>query len=406
MRRVDRLWVINGLAVKADEKTIRYLASRPDVATITGNENFLVPASPAVSSAPTEPNIELTGAPALWAQNVTGSGAVVATLDTGVDASHPDLAARWRGGANSWFDPYGQHLTTPTDVSGHGTQVLGLIVGGDAHGTSIGMAPGAKWIAAKIFRDNGSSTVSGIHQAFQWVLDPDGTAATADAPNVLNGSWSLGSPGCDLTFQPDLQALIAAGILPVFAAANFGPSPETSASPANNPEAFAVGAVDDTDTIASDSSRGPSACGESSISYPELTAPGVDTLTSDLLGSWVSSTGTSMSAPHVAGALALLTGIRPDLTPTQQSLALRSSAIDLGPIGPDDAFGSGRLDAAAAYGSLPPPPPPPPPPTVDTPPTATTSPSSAGGVKGKKKKRKKKKKKKHRGAAKLGRTGR
>ena len=70
---------------------------------------------------------------------------------------------------------------------------MGVIVGGDAGGTSIGMAPGARWIAAKIFNDSGTATSTAIHLAFQWLLDPDHDPATADAPNIVNGSWSYGS---------------------------------------------------------------------------------------------------------------------------------------------------------------------------------------------------------------------
>ena len=169
---------------------------------------------------------------------------VVANLDSGVDATHPDLAGRWRGGTDSWFDPYGEHPATPTDLTGHGTATMGIMVGGDAGGTSVGMAPGATWIAARIFNDSGMATATAIHAALQWVLDPDGNPATADAPQVVNNSWAYGSPGCNLEFQPDLQALRAAGIVPVFAAGNYGPGASTSVSPANYPEALAVGDTD------------------------------------------------------------------------------------------------------------------------------------------------------------------
>ena len=101
---------------------------------------------------------------------------------------------------------------------------MGVMVGGDAGGTSIGVAPDARWIAAKIFNDHGAATTAGIHLGFQWVLDPDSDPGTPDAPNVVNNSWTLSSPGCNLEFQLDLQNLRAAGILPVFAAGNAGRS--------------------------------------------------------------------------------------------------------------------------------------------------------------------------------------
>jgi subtilisin family serine protease len=296
----------------------------------------------------------------MWAIGDTGRGVVVASLDSGVDAGHPDLGPRWRGGSNSWYDPYGQHPATPVDLTGHGTGTMGVIVGGDAGGTVIGMAPGATWIAARIFNDSGTATATAIHAAFQWVLDPDGNPATDDAPDVVNSSWSYGSIGCNLEFEADLQALRAADILPVFAGGNFGPGASTSVSPANNPEAFAVGAVDGTGVIDATSSRGPSACGEATTTYPELVAPGVTIRTADRYGTFQVATGTSEAAPHVAGALALLLAAHPGLTADQQASALEAGAMDLGATGPDGTYGNGLLDVLAAHDWLVANPPPPP----------------------------------------------
>jgi len=343
--RTAPLWVVNGISVTATADVIRELATRADVASIAADEIAVVPAA-----GPAEPNLVTVGAPALWDLGQTGQGVVVATLDSGVDMSHPDLASRWRGGTNSWFDPYGQHPTTPTDLSGHGTATTGVIVGGDAGGTSIGMAPGARWIAAKIFNDQGGATATAIHQAFQWVLDPDHDPSTADAPQVVNASWSIGAgPGCDLSFQPDVRALVAAGILPVFAAGNYGSGGSTSASPANYPESLAVGALNGNGLVLSASSRGPSTCGGRSGVFPDVVAPGVDILTTDRYGLYQVASGTSVSAPHAAGALALLLGAFPGLPVERQRTALLGTAIDLGPSGPDMAYGYGRLDVLAAY---------------------------------------------------------
>ena len=159
------------------------------------------------SQSPIEPNLDVLGAPSLWNMGFTGQGVVVANMDTGVDVTHPDLAGSWRGGSDSWYDPSGEHTTTPVDVAGHGTSTMGVVVGGDMGGSSIGVAPGADWIATKIFNDQGTATTPGIHAAFQWLLDPDGNAATSDAPNIVLGSWTFANPGCDLTFEPDLEAL-------------------------------------------------------------------------------------------------------------------------------------------------------------------------------------------------------
>jgi subtilisin family serine protease len=378
-------WVFNGLSVTATPAVFQELAARADVAAITPDAIQVAPIAPLAATAPAQ-NLSVIGAPALWDLGWRGQGVVVANMDSGVDVSHPDLAARWRGGSNSWYDPYGQHPTTPTDLSGHGTWTMGVLVGGDASGTSLGVAPGAQWIAVKMFNDAGSATATAVHQGFQWLLDPDGNPATADAPYVVSNSWAYGSPGCNLEFQLDLRSLRAAGILPVFAAGNYGPGSSTSVSPANYPEAFAVGASDNVDAIYAGSSRGPSACGEAPTTYPELVAPGVNIDTTDRYGLYYAATGTSLSVPHVAGGLALLLSAYPDLSADQQAAALINTAVDRGPTGPDNTFGYGRLDILAAYhwlqagGSATPTATAVPPTATAIPPTATAIPPTATAV--------------------------
>jgi hypothetical protein len=186
-----------------------------------------------------------------------------------------------------------------------------------------------------------------IHRGFQWLLDPDGNPATADAPNVVNNSWTMSVGGCNLDFEADLANLRAAGILPVFSAGNYGPSSGTVLSPANNPEAFAVGSVDDADVVDPYSSRGPSACAGSVA--PRLAAPGVGIRTADLYGGYIEASGTSLAAPHVAGALALLLSAAPGIPADRQQAALEAGAVDLGPPGTDPDYGTGRLDVLASY---------------------------------------------------------
>jgi Subtilase family len=282
------------------------------------------------------------------------NGVLDQAVECGLDPltiSHHDrrgrLAGRWRGGTSSWYDPNGEHPTTPTDVSGHGTWTMGVMVGGDAGGSFVGIAPDATWIAVKIFNDHGMANSTGIHQGFQWLLDPDGNPATADAPDVVNDSWTMSASGCLLDFQPDLASLRAAGILPVFAAGNYGPMSGSSRSPANNPEAFAVGATDDGDVLYPYSSLGPSPCGQPV--YPQLVAPGVGIHTTDLYGLYADPTGTSVAAPHAAGALALLLQAFPGMSADRQASALANSAADLGAAGADNIYGFGRLDVLAAY---------------------------------------------------------
>jgi subtilisin family serine protease len=350
---ITPLWIANEIGVRAAPSVIRELAARPDVGAVRPDVTISAPAPSLVVGPQTttagapESNVALVNAPALWDLGYRGQGAVVANMDTGVDVTHPDLAGRWRGGSNSWYDPNGEHPTTPVDRNGHGTQTMGVMVGGDAGGTSVGVAPDARWIAVKIFNDRGTASSTAIHQGFQWLLDPDHNPATPDAPNVVNDSWTLSTSGCALDFQPDLRNLRAAGILPMFSAGNFGPYPGTVLSPANLPEAFAVGGTDDSDVLDPYSSRGPSAC--AGAVAPKLTAPDTGIRTTDLYGSYIDDTGTSVAAPHVAGALALLLSAFPGLSADRQETALQTGAVDLGPAGPDNDYGYGRLDVLAAY---------------------------------------------------------
>jgi subtilisin family serine protease len=157
-------------------------------------------------------------------------------------------------------------------------------------------------------------------------------------------------------FEPDVQALQAAGIAAIFAAGNSGQSVPSSISPANYPESFAVGAVDETFTIASFSSRGPSAC-DNTI-YPDVVAPGVNIRVADLTfggfipDSYVNASGTSFSSPHVAGTMALLLSAFPDISIPELEQVLKISALDLGLTGSDNIYGNGLIDAFAAFLSL------------------------------------------------------
>jgi len=350
-RRVS-LWGINGLALTASPQVVAALANNPNVARISFDA--VVQALPTAPNSPAVPewNLSAIHAPEMWTAGYTGAGVVVGGMDTGVDVFHPDLAATYRGGSNSWFDPYGQHAT-PTDISGHGTQSMGLIVGGSAGGTAIGVAPGASWIAAKIFNDAGSASLSAIHAAFQWMLDPDGNSATNDGADVVNNSWTLSNAGgCNLEFEQDLQTLKAAQVAVVFAGGNFGPYPSSSVSPSNNPSGFAVGSIDQSSLIDSTSSTGPSAC-DGAI-YPEVVAPGVSVRTADLTyggvfpDSYTSVSGTSFAAPHVAGGIAVLLSAYPNATVADLQQSLMDTAVDLGAIGADNEYGYGEIDLVAA----------------------------------------------------------
>jgi len=351
---VRDLWLSHSVALRGNRELIWELIASPAVAQVRLDRIVAAPFPMAGMLAPPEWNVAALGAPELWAQGFVGQGVVIASLDSGVDIAHPDLAATFRGGTNSWYDPYGEHAA-PYDRLGHGTQAMGLIVGGELSGTAIGVAPAASWIAAKIFDDSGMAAESAIHLAFQWALDPDGNPDTDDAADVVTNSWDISSENiCNTVFQADIDALRAADIAVVFAGGNYGPSPATSVSPANNARVISVGSVDVDNVVSVFSSRGPSAC-DGSL-FPKVVAPGDGLQTTDLsfggMPLYVQVTGTSFAAPEVAGVIALLRGAVPIATAAEVEAALAATARDLGLPGPDQDSGYGLVDALAAYDSV------------------------------------------------------
>ena len=360
-KRIQPLWILNRIAALVKAGVVPELAQIPGVVLITLDESVYPPPQRQAAESPEAWNLQAIRAPDLWALGYTGAGIVVATLDSGVDLNHPDLGPTWRGGENSWYDPHGEHVS-PSDADGHGTATMSLIVGGNAGGTPIGVAPNARWIAVKVFNDAGNARISSLLSGFQWLLDPDGNPATDDAPHFVGNAWGfeasdqcLWEPPFD-SIRQAISNLRAAGIATVFSAGNYGPTTGGSISPANYPESFAVGAVNANLRISSFSSRGPGAC-DGSI-YPELVSPGEAIKAANLTSggetpnSYSYWSGTSFSVPQVVGAMALLSQAFPDLNLDELELALKQSARDLGNFGPDQVYGYGLLDVKTAYDLL------------------------------------------------------
>jgi uncharacterized repeat protein (TIGR01451 family) len=366
---IRSLWINNSIAARIDRATLLDLAARDDVAFIQPDQyrRWIEPDTTLTATLQTEPptftrsvqlptsiewHIARIRADQVWSVlNVTGTGVVVANLDTGVDWQHPALQANYRGNNPkglpnhhfSWFDATTEGAQYPYDGYGHGTHTMGTLAGSGG----IGVAPGAQWIAARIFDSTGWAYDSWIHAGFQWILAPGGD--TAQAPDVLNNSWGS-NDGSNVEFQPDVQLLNAAGIATFFSNGNAGPNAYSVGSPASFPESFGVGAVDETEQIAWFSSRGPS---QWNALKPEVTAPGVSILSSIPGGGYGKWSGTSMAAPQVAGIAALMRSAVPGLSIAQIRYALTSTtAQPINGIYPNNTYGWGRVDALNAVLSV------------------------------------------------------
>ncbi len=382
---IHPLWIVNAVAAKGSLEMILALAARPDVEIVRldkeieignwrleierGMEDGKWKIEDYNNSRFTIHNSQFRAKGPLWtihnfqsspewgiskiradlvhnALGINGAGIVVASIDSGVDWQHPALQSRYRGytGAGklpqhlgNWFDATSQGATYPVDSNGHGTHTMGTMVGGNG----IGVAPGAQWIAARAFDSSGSAQSSWLHSAFQWILAPNGNPALA--PDLVNNSWGS-SFGASTEFQPDIQALLSAGIYPVFSAGNNGPNSGTVGSPGSLDSAFAVGATDINDEVALFSSRGPSPWGKIK---PEVSAPGKEVRSSLPGGAYGTLSGTSMAAPHTSGVAALMLQASPGLANNLSGLsyAITSTAIWLGNPIPNNDYGWGRIDA-------------------------------------------------------------
>jgi subtilisin family serine protease len=256
----------------------------------------------------------------------------------------------------NWYDLV-NGLAQPYDDNGHSTVTVGLMVGDDGGANQIGVAPGAEWIAVKALDIGGSGSLADLHAALDWMLAPTdlgGSNPDPDKrPQVGLNAWGIASD-CDTEFQPDLQAWQAAGILPVFALGTWGPGCAALRSPSDLPEALTAGATDADDEIWGFSGFGPSCWGDIK---PEVAAPGVDIRSSYKNGEYVVSSGTTRSAPHLAGTAAPVLSADPALDPVQVETIITSTALCIQdlmcggtacPDGANNIFGWGRIDAFEA----------------------------------------------------------
>ena len=321
------------------------------------------PASGAVSSVSTSSTgtdatygVDMVRAPEVWEVFGTrGEGATVAVIDTGVDPNHPDLNVSGWAEYDAEGNLTSDNLSDATDGNGHGTHVAGTVAGGNASGTAIGVAPNASLHGIKVFDDDGTNATfarvtAGMEHATQ---DPD--------VDVLQ--MSLGADGYVPSYIEPVRNARSAGKIVVVSSGNSGQG--TSSSPGNVYDSLAVGAVDDSRSVA-DFSGGETintsnawkndapADWPNEYAVPDISAPGVSVGSSLPGDKYGYKSGTSMAAPHVSGVAALvLSASTRKISDDELYDTLRDTANHpANATDPDDRYGTGIVDGYAAVSSV------------------------------------------------------
>ncbi|WP_330454635.1 MULTISPECIES: S8 family serine peptidase [unclassified Streptomyces] len=381
-------WIANAVKVTGDQDLVEQLAKRSDVERIVKEQHYKlddIESKPtaaqtkAAVKAATRAQAAEEGTPEWGVKDIKadrvwedyqdrGEGIVIANVDSGVQYDHPDLVDNYRGNNGdgsfthdyNWYDASGECPTdAPCDNNGHGTHTMGTMVGRNG----VGVAPNAKWIAAKGCESD-LCTDSSLLAAGQWILAPtdaNGQNPRPDlAPNIVNNSWGNEDAGTPF-YEDMLAAWNAAGIFEAFAAGNDGDGVTCSTThpPGSQASSYGVGAYDSTGKIASFSGFGPSLVDGSA--KPNISAPGVDVRSTWPGNAYNTISGTSMATPHLAGSVALLWSAAPSLIGDVDATRalLNDGATDVedthcgGTADMNNVWGEGKLDILSSIDKAP-----------------------------------------------------
>lgn len=271
--------------------------------------------------------------PQAWDVSKSAGSQIVAVLDTGVDAGHPDLVGHLVPGYNA----VSSTRPNPVDDNGHGTMTLGIIAAGANNGSGVaGVGWNVKAMPVKVLDADGSGYDADIAEGIDW--------AVAHGAKVIN--MSLGGDTDNVVLHDAVKRAVAKGVVVVAAAGNDGN--DVVQFPASYPEVIAVAATNAGGVLTDFSSYGD---------WVDIAAPGWDILSTGSRALTPAGyepywycTGTSCSAPIVAGVAALVKNKWPTFTPAQVAGRLKALSRDAGPRGIDPYYGAGILDAYAALG--------------------------------------------------------
>jgi len=370
MRRNGKLGIINGQVLDLPNRLITQMSQHPNIFRLhfdrpTNGSNYLTSLTTGTRA------VERT-------LGLTGAGVGVAIIDSGIASWHDDLTVQ--SGSASY--PFGNQRVAafmdfvngqplPYDDNGHGSHVAGIIAGNgvDSNGKRMGAAPDASLVSLKVLDANGAGTISQVIQALDWVL------ANHTQYNIRIVNMSVSTPITESYWTDPLtlaaKRVVDAGVLVVVAAGNHGTSASGQiqyggiGSPGNAPWVLTVGASSTNgtpargdDTVATFSSRGPTYLDWAV--KPDVVAPGAGTVSLAAPGStffntrttalvsgvngtsqYLSLSGTSMAAPHVAGIAALMLQANPSLTPNAIKAILQYTA--------QEVSGYKRLEQGAGF---------------------------------------------------------
>ena len=306
-------------------------------------------------------NIERIRAPELWDEGIYGSGVVVALLDTGVDYDHPDLIGRiWTNpgevpdnglddDGNGYVDDvmgwdFADDDADPLDDLGHGTAIAGVICGEGNMGMQTGVAPGAHLMNCKVLHGGWGYELDMI-EAIDYAVD--------NGANAVITTLSVPFSTNEELWREATQRALSRGVCVVYSTGSYsGPPPDAITIPGKIPSAITVTATDENDQVAYFAARGPVEWPDypypPGLLKPDVAAPGVDIVTTSRGGEYITYSGTSFAAAHMAGAVALLAEFDPLLDPIDHRGRFEQSSVDGGDSGKDTAFGAGRIDCYPA----------------------------------------------------------